>query len=298
MTRVRLNFVLFAAAVVGAGWLGVAADRASGTPLTNEAAFSDSGGTTGMLLFILGPAVTALVLYFASRDGAGGLGLTLRFPHRARWFGAATALYPVVTVVTVGAGLAAGGVTLSLTGGDPLLAAFLTVLAVQVVKNPIEEFIFRGYGTRTAMALGLPGRVTPHLLVGVVWAAWHLPLYLVWTSDADMRLVTSLSMPLFVALMFAGLTAASLVYGELRVRTGSIWPGVVLHSMTNAIATPLLVDGHLKFTGHADAWFSPVASSIVVTVLFAALGLLFVARRPAPPAPSEPTPATLATARP
>jgi membrane protease YdiL (CAAX protease family) len=279
VTRARTNFVLFAVAVVGAGWLGVAADRAAGTELANDAAFSDSGGTPGMLLFILGPVVTALVLYFVSRDGAGGLGLTLRFPHRARWFAAAAALYPVVTAVSVGLGIAAGAVTFTMTGSEPLLAAFLTVLAVQLIKNPIEEFIFRGYGTRTAMALGLPGKVTPHLLVGVVWSAWHLPLYLMWTSDADMRLVTSLSWPGFLALMFAGLTAAAVLYGELRVRTGSIWPGVVLHSMTNAIATPLIVNGHLGFTGHSDALFSPIAGSVVVMVLFGALGLLLVSRR-------------------
>ena len=286
MTRARLNFVLFAVAVVGAGWLGVAADRAGGSELANEAAFSDGGGTPGMLLFILGPVVTALALYFVSRDGAGPLGLTLRFPHRARWFAAATALYPVITAISLGAGLAAGAVTFTPTGSQPLLAAFLTVFAVQLVKNPIEEFVFRGYGTRTAMALGLPGKATPHLLVGVVWSAWHLPLYLVWTSDADMRLVTSLSWPVFLALMFAGLTAAALLYGELRVRTGSIWPGVVLHSMSNAIATPLIVNGHLDFTGHADALFSPIASSVVVMLIFGALGLLLVSRRADRPEPA------------
>lgn len=129
------------------------------------------------------------MLYFASRDGAGPLGLTLRFPHRARWFAAATAFYPVVTVVAVGAGL-----------------------------------------------------------------------------------------------------AAALVYGELRVRTGSIWPGVVLHSMTNAIATPLIVNGHLGFTGHADAWFSPIASSIVVMLLFGTAGLFLVSRRDRPEPVQVPRP--------
>ncbi|GAA3205041.1 CPBP family intramembrane glutamic endopeptidase [Dactylosporangium siamense] len=279
MTRARRNFVLFTVAVVGAGWLGVAADLAAGTDLANDAAFSDSGGTPGMLLFILGPVIAAVVLHFASRDGAGPLGLTLRFPHRTRWFAAAALLYPVITAVSVGAGVAVGAVTFSWTGDAPLIAAFLTVFAVQVIKNPLEEFIFRGYGTRTAMALGLPGRLAPHLLVGVVWSAWHLPLYLMWTSAADLRLVTSLSWPLFLVLMFAGLTVAAVLYGEMRVRTGSIWPGVVLHSVTNAIATPLVVDGHLGFSGHADALFSPVASSVVVTVLLGAAGLLLVSRR-------------------
>ncbi|GAB3825289.1 type II CAAX prenyl endopeptidase Rce1 family protein [Dactylosporangium cerinum] len=298
MTRARRNFVLFAVAVAGAGWLGVAADLAGGAELANDAAFSDSGGTPGMLVFILGPVVTAVVLFFASRDGAGPLGLTLRFPHRTRWFTAALLLYPVITAVSVGAGLAVGAVTFSWTGSEPLVAAFLTVFAVQVIKNPIEEFIFRGYGTRTAMALSLPSRLAPHLLVGVVWSAWHLPLYLMWTSAADMRLVTSLSWPLFLVLMFAGLTAAAVLYGEVRVRTGSIWPGVVLHSMTNAIATPLVVNGHLGFTGHADALFSPIASSVVVMVLFGALGLLLVSgRRPdqAPAPRPERDPAVVLT---
>lgn len=239
--------------------------------------------------------MVALALHLLSRDGAGPLGFTLRFAHRTRWFAAAAALYPAVTVIAVGLGVAAGVVTLSLApspGSPAYLAAFLAVLAVQAIKNPIEEFIFRGYGTRTAMALGLRGAATPHLLVGVVWALWHLPLYLVWTSPADMRLVTSLSWPLFLPLLVAGLVAASLVYGELRVRTGSIWPGVVLHSMSNAVATPLLVNGHLGFDGHADAFFSPIASSIVLMLLFGVVGLLLLSRRGAGAA----APAELASA--
>jgi membrane protease YdiL (CAAX protease family) len=276
VTTARRNFMLFTLVVVGAGWAGVALDRAGGVPLANDAAFSDGGGTTGMAVFILGPAVAALLLYYLSRDSAGRLGLTLRFAHRARWFAVATALYPVIAAVCIGAGLAVGAATLSFgpaSGRPSYLAAFLAVFAVQLIKNPIEEFIFRGYGTRTAMALGLRGAATPHLLVGAVWALWHLPLYLVWTSAADMRLVTSLPVPLYLPLLLAGLMAASLVYGELRVRTGSIWPGVVLHSMSNAIVTPLIVNGHLRFDGHADVLFSPVPASIATMLLFGAAGL-------------------------
>jgi membrane protease YdiL (CAAX protease family) len=78
----------------------------------------------------------------------------------------------------------------------------------------------------------------------------------------------------------AGLTASAVLYGEVRVRTGSIWPGVVLHSVTNAIATPPLVNGHLGFSGHADALFSPIAGSILVMLLCGAAGRLLVSSRP------------------
>ena len=293
-TRARLNFVLFSLGALGAGWLGVAVDRASGVDLANGVALSNSSGTTGQAVFILGPALVALGLYLFSRDGAGPLGFTLRFPHRAQWFGIAAVLYPAITVVAVGTGLATGMAALSAPaspGKPAYLNAFLMIFAIQVVKNVIEEFIFRGYGTRTAMALGLRGAATPHLLVGAVWALWHLPLYLMWTSEADLRLITSLPWAVFLPLLIVGVVATSLVYGELRVQTGSIWPGVLLHTMCNAVATPLLANGHLTFDGHGDVLASPVPSAIVTMLLFGVVGLVLLRRRTTPPstrAPREP----------
>jgi membrane protease YdiL (CAAX protease family) len=296
-TRARLNFTIFALAAVGAGWLGVLLDLGAGAELTSSVATSDSSGTLGLAVFILLPVVTALVLYFVSRDGAGPLGLTLRLRRPVRWFGAAVLLYPLATAIALGVGIATGTADLSTApaaGKPAFLAAFVAILGFQVIKNLFEEFTFRGYGTRTALAMGLPGRLTPHLLVGVVWALWHLPLYLVWTPAADMRLVTSLPWPLFAPLFIAGLTAAAVVYGEMRARTGSIWPGVVLHSVSNAIVTPLLVNEHLTFTGHGDALASPVPTSIVMIVLFTGVGLLLARRRPVHATEAAPAPAPVA----
>lgn len=278
-TRARRNFAIFSVGVIGAGWLGLAVDRAGGIDTTNGVALSNDSGTTGLAIFIAGPVLLALALYFLSRDGAGPLGLRINVP--ARWWLGALALYPTIVVIVVGLGLVVGAATLTGTaapGKPALLTAIVTVFAVQVVKNLLEEFAFRGYGTRTAVALGLPGAYTPHVLVGIVWALWHLPLYLVWTSAEDLRLITSLSWPLFLPLLVLGLIAASIVYGELRVRTGSIWPGVLLHSVSNAIATPLLVNGHLGFAGAGDVFFSPVPSSLLTLVLFGLVGVFLVRR--------------------
>ncbi|BEL08140.1 hypothetical protein Q0Z83_063310 [Actinoplanes sichuanensis] len=284
--RARLNFAVFALAVVGTGWLGVAVDRAAGVETATGIATSSGSGTTGMLFFLLGPLVAVPLLRFLSPDGGGSLGLAPR--AGLGWYALAAAFYPLVTAIAVGSGVVTGQVTV--TDRTGLFAAAATVFAVQLIKNPIEEFVFRGYGTRTALAMGLRGRLTPHLAAGAVWGLWHVPLYLVWTSAADMALVTTLPMTLFLPLTMAGTMAASVLYGEVRARTGSIWPGVLMHSVCNAIATPLMVGGYLTFEGHSDAVFSPVAGSVVLIVLTAGAGVALVyTRGPAtvrPPAPA------------
>lgn len=279
--RARVNFAIFAAVVAGGGWLFAALDRAAGQVSGTADTTSTSGSTTGQGLWLLAPALTALALHFLSRDGAGPLGLTLRFPGRTRWFAFGVALYPAAIALCVTLATAVGAATFSLAPdpGKPALAeAFATALAFLLVKNFLEEFIFRGYATRTAMALGLPG-IAPHALVGVLWGLWHLPLYLVWMRPADFAATTSLPWSWYLPTFFAGMVALSVLYGELRVRTGSIWPGVVVHTVSNALTTPLLLNGHLRAEGHADAIFGIVPNSIASMVIFGGLGLWLYRRR-------------------
>ncbi|MEV7006181.1 CPBP family intramembrane glutamic endopeptidase [Streptosporangium sp. NPDC051022] len=274
--RARINFAVFAAVTVGGGWLFVALDRATGQSAGTGSVTSASGGTSGQGLWIAVPALVALALHFLSRDGAGPLGLTLRFAHRTRWFAFATVLAPAVTAVLVVAAAATGAATFSLTprpGEPPLLVAFATTLGFLLVKNLLEEFVFRGYGTRTAMALGLRG-LAPHMLVGLVWGLWHLPLYTVWMSQADLRRTTTLPWSWYLPVFLVGLMALAVLYGEMRVRTGSIWPGVVFHTVSNALATPLLLNGHLSFEGHGDALFGIASNSVFSVLLFGGTGLL------------------------
>ncbi len=270
--RARTNFLIFALVTIGIGWIGVALDQATNAPHANS---------TGMGLWFTVPALTAIALYLVHRDGGGTLGLTLRFPHRTRWFTLATLIYPAVTAVIVLVGIAAGIVTFhpAPSPGKPtFLLAFLAALAPMTVKNTIEEFIFRGYGTRTAVALGLRG-VRPHLLVGVVWALWHVPFYAYFLTRADLRATTSLPLLLFLPVFIAGVLATAVVFGELRVQTGSIWPGVVLHTIGGATVNTLLLDGHLRFGGHGDALFTPAPNSIAFIATFALVALLLAGHR-------------------
>ena len=279
--RARINFAVFAVVVAGIGWVGVTIDRASGATTGTSSATSTNGSTNGQGLWIMIPALTALVLYYLSRDGAGRLGLTLRFGRRGRWFGFAAGLLPLATTVTVLAGITLGLTTFHLTpapGKPALLASFVAGLGFLTLKNVIEEFIFRGYGTRTAMATGLRG-VTPHVLVGLVWGLWHLPLYLIWTPASDRPTITSLSWLWFFPMFFLGVVALGVVLGELRVQTGSIWPGVLMHTLGSAIAAPLLANGHLTFSGHTDALVGIQPSSLISILIFATAGWLLIRHR-------------------
>jgi membrane protease YdiL (CAAX protease family) len=279
--RARVNFAVFAAVAAGGGWIFVALDRATGQITGTGSATSTSGTTSGQGLWILVPALTALALHFLSRDGGGPLGLTLRFADRTRWFAFATALFPAAAAVCVTAGVIGGVAVFSpapSAGSPSLVSAFATTLGFLVVKNLLEEFVFRGYGTRTAMALGLRG-VTPHVLVGVVWGLWHLPLYMVWMSPADLRSITTLSWLWYLPTFIVGVVALSVLYGEMRVRTGSIWPGVVLHTVSGAISTPLLINGHLRFEGHGDVLFGVTPNSVASMFIFGGAGLYLLRRR-------------------
>ncbi len=115
-----------------------------------------------------------------------------------------------------------------------------------------------------------PNRVSlPHTL-------WHLPLYVYFLDRDDFRATTSLPWALFIPLFFAGVLATAVVFGELRLRTGSIWPGVLMHTVGGALVSPLLLDGHLTYSRHGDALFSPAPNSLASILLLGLIGLLLV----------------------
>ncbi|MEV8635804.1 CPBP family intramembrane glutamic endopeptidase [Streptosporangium sp. NPDC051023] len=276
--RARINFAVFSAVTIGGGWLFAALDRATGQITGAGSVTSTSGGTNGQGLWLVVPALTALALHFLSRDGAGPLGLTLRFADRTRWFAFVMVLSPIAIAVSVAGATATGAATFSLTprAGEPaLLTAFATTLGFLLVKNLLEEFIFRGYGTRTAMALGLRG-VAPHVLIGLVWGLWHVPLYTVWMSQADFRQTTTLPWAWYLPTLLVGTVALAVLYGEIRMWTGSIWPGVVLHTVDNALITPLLLNGHLSFEGRGDTLFGLAPNSVISVLLFGGTGLVLL----------------------
>src|SRR5215210_707110 len=89
-----------------------------------------------------------------------------------------------------------------------------------------EEIGMRGYLQPRLMSLG---RTRALLVVGLVWATWHMPLYYFMA-----KLFPVGNVLFFVPLFYGTIVAASFIFGYLRIYTGSTWPASIAHSVHNA----------------------------------------------------------------
>ncbi len=165
--RTKRNTLIFTVVVLAAGWIGRLLDLAAG---------ADSGQGPGLLLWILAPVATGLILRAAAGDGWKDFGIKPNLKGNGRWYALAVLFYPMIGI-TVLAGLSFGGITPRTDGLSPI-APFVAALAVGLVpaffKNIGEEFGWRGYLVPRLAGTGIK-RWKLHLIVGAVWAGWHLP---------------------------------------------------------------------------------------------------------------------------
>jgi membrane protease YdiL (CAAX protease family) len=260
------NLVIFAAAAVSAGWIGHGLDIVAGGP---------PGERPGQLLWIVGPLLTALLLRGFAGDGWADSGLRPGLARNAAWYLFSISLFPICVAVTLLAGKVSGMISLAdLSSGGIGHFLYLVSLALipSFIKNIFEEFAWRGYLAPRISSIGVPD-LAGHLLVGLVWAAWHIPYYLFFLDRSSLAAYSPLGLPLFIAMMFAGVVPLSFVYGELRMLTGSVWPVVLLHTVSNAVADPLFLHGYLRIAPEADILLSPGPGSVISIVLNAAIGL-------------------------
>lgn len=127
-----------------------------------------------------------------------------------------------------------------------LLLAILPANAILAISaTPVlfgEEFGWRGYlQLRLFRDRPLPSAV----VTGVIWAVWHYPLLLRGYDFPENRLAGLLVFP--VSTIFL-----SIIFGWLRLKTGSIWSAALAHSATNAIGVSLSM---LLFGGGASLLF-------------------------------------------
>jgi uncharacterized protein len=191
---------------------------------------SSEGPTIG--LYMSTPALAALVMLLVvtrdgfSREGWKGLGLH-RLGLSVWWIAiGVTFLTGLVASAIVWATPLAEFVVSEGGLGAPLIQLLVQVVIMTLTFSLGEELGWRGYLLPQLLSVG---RTRALVLVGLIWAAWHMPLIFLTPlyHSAGNRLIV---LPLFVGTI----VAASFVFGYLRILTGSVWPASLAHSVHNA----------------------------------------------------------------
>jgi uncharacterized protein len=180
-----------------------------------------------------GPSLAAVVV-IANNCGRAGLRAWMSRCLRWRigWGWLAFALLFPLTVMCVAAVLhiALGGAIAPSPSSGHLLMTTMNFFLVLLLGGPAgEEFGWRGFALPTLQHRF--GWRTASLGVGVVWGAWHLPLFFIdGTSQAHIPLALFLLSVVAMSVLFAWLvnhTAGSLT-GALLLHTAvNFWPNVV-----------------------------------------------------------------------
>jgi len=263
--RTIRNLVFFTVVVLASGWLGYGLDK-----LMNNA--SGQRGL-GMLLWLITPLITALLLRAFAGDGWKDIGLRPSLKGNLIWYAVSLLIYPLVAALILVIGAVLGLVTAPNFSLSLLLSVFAAGLVVAFIKNIFEEFAWRGYLAPKVSSLGLNAYVG-HMIVGLVWGCWHIPYLLFMLDRTVVQATTTQSMATFIPLAIVNLVAASIVYGELRLLTNSIWPVVMLHTVGNALVDVLIVQGFVRIVPGTDFFVSPGHQSLLTMSVFALIGIV------------------------
>ncbi len=266
--KTRRHLIIFTIVTIAAGWVGVLLDAVVETP-------PGQGGTLGMLVFLVAPFAASLLLRALGGDGWDDIGWKPNFRGNGVGYGIALLAQPVMTALVLVAGALTGQTTfagLAAKGVGALLATVGVMFVTDFFKNIFEEFAWRGYLTPRLQAAGVPD-LRNHLLTGAVWAAWHLPYWLFLLDRATYQNFTTVSIAVFLPLSILNILASAILYGEVRLLTGSTLAAIVLHSAANAVTLALLLEDFVAVTPAAEIWFTPGGSGLVGIVLTALAGL-------------------------
>lgn len=250
-----------------------------------------AGAALGGPLFLIGtfaPSLVALALTARAEGRSGAVALVGRIapgPVGARWY-----VFAVGWMAAIKLGVAL--IHRLATGAWPRFGdlPWIVLPFVILISAPVqagEEIGWRGYALpRMAARLGLGGA---SLVLGVIWAIWHLPLFFVAGPDTAGQ-----SFPLYLLQVVAVSVAMGWLYGHTD---GRLLPVMLLHAAINN--TKDIVPSAVPGAGHPFALSTSLPAWITVGLLWACAAVFLArmprrdaarTRGPAMPSPGAPPP--------
>ena len=227
--------------------------------------------TTLAYLGVFTPGILALLL--THREGGAAavkalVGRLFRWDVGVRWY--VFALFFVFSIkLVVSLTLRLGTGEWPTFGRDPVFLLFAGAISSTILGGQAgEELGWRGYALpRLARSVGLG---PASLVIGVIWAAWHIPLFFILGADTAGQ-----SFPLYVIQV----TGYSVVAAWLYMKTGgSLLLAMLLHAAgnnTKDIVPSMVTGASNPWTFHA----SPVGWLSVGLIWVCAAWFLFDMRR-------------------
>jgi membrane protease YdiL (CAAX protease family) len=257
------NIILFTLLVNGLAWLGPVF---GGDP-------TEPG--LGFLVWGTAPIVSALIMKFVLRDKTS-LGFRPHLQGNGRYYLLSLFLYPIGILLVVVLGTLLGVIQINSFELPQLLTTMAPLAITFFIFAFFEEVGWRGYLTPKVQKVD--DHILGYIVIGLIWASWHFPYINQLTSHTEGPLVTVL--PRFLM----GAIIASIVYGEIRLRTNSVWPAVLMHWSGNTVANTLLT----TFAGAGFVTLLPGKSwlgsfgieGILMILIFSIVGgILYINRR-------------------
>ena len=226
----------------------------------------------GMLLWLIAPLVTVLFLRALAGDGWKDFGLMPSFKDNGTWYVVSLLIYPLAAVFVLTIGSMLGLVTFPNFSLSLLLSVFAVGLIPAFIKNIFEEFAWRGYLAPKIKSLRLNDYIG-HMIVGLIWGGWHVPYWLFYLGNAQIQTATAQSLVTFVSAAILGLMVASIAYNEIRLLTNSVWPAVLMHTVSNALIDVLVVRGFIQIKMGMGILASPAHQSLLTMLFFLLAGI-------------------------
>lgn len=225
-------------------------------------------GVPILLLGVFAPSIVAIALT-AQSEGRAGVVALLRRVIQAR---VATRWYVFAVSYYAGVKIAVAVLHRVMTGAWPRFGTESpVVIAVAIlISTPWqagEEIGWRGFALpRLASRFGFGGA---SVIVGVIWATWHLPLFFFPGADTNGQ-----SFPVY----FLQVTALSVAIAWLYVKTnGSLLLTMLMHSAGNQ--TKDMVPSAVPGATNVFALSSSPVAWLTVTVLWICAAYFLVAMR-------------------
>lgn len=200
-----------------------------------------------------GPLVAGGVLSWRDGNVRSWAHQALRWRTGLEWWAVALLVAPILSLVGYGVYLAATGSSFGLAS-DPIVVVYLTLFFyILLLRGGFgEEMGWRGYAL--PQLLEEYNTTIAALLIGVGWAAWHLPLFFIQGTRQSGSF----------ALYLVGVIGLSIILSWLYTRSrGSVLLTTVFHAQWNVF------DSGALFSVGGEASLVGPGASVLVIWLFA-----------------------------